>query len=435
MKIGSVKTSQLYFIVSFAIAIAAGTGLLRLPCCLKGQEAMNWVDAGFTATSAVCVTGLETVPLAELSWFGQLIVLALLQIGGLGIMTLTTSILVVLGHELSHGGTVIMSNVSDRFSLRGTESLTRAVFLYTLICEGAGLVLLFPLFWFGEGQSWYEAAWQALFHSVSAFCNAGMSPLPTGVADLSVWTKLVVAALFICGGLGVYVVYDIRSAYRTGERLHAQTRLILSWTGWLLVLGTVSLWGLQKLADAPVSFADAFFQSAACRTAGFASLNIGTLSAGSIAVIVMLMLIGAAPGSTGGGMKVTTFALVTAGLYSTFKGRPRVILYRRMVPPENILKAFVLLMTYVLLAVFGALLLYQLTPCELYWALFETASALATVGLELGAPEEPVTMAGKMFLIVYMFIGRVGLFTFFLFLLGREHQERLIYPEERMIVN
>ena len=428
------KTSQLLFIGSFALLIVFGTLPLRLPFCLEGSGAMNWIDAGFTATSAVCVTGLETVPLADLSWVGQLVVLALIQIGGLGIMTLTTSILVVLGHELSHGGTLIMSNVSDRFSLRGTESLTRVVFLYTLICEGAGLVLLFPLFWFKEGLSWYSALWQALFHAVSAFCNAGMSPLSNGVAGLSVWTKLVVAALFICGGLGVYVVYDIRSAYRTGERLHAQTRLILSWTVCLLILGTISLWGLQKLAETPVSFADAFFQSAACRTAGFASLKIGTLSTGSITVIVILMLIGAAPGSTGGGMKVTTFALATAGLYSTFKGKPRVILYKRMVPPENILKAFVLLVTYVLLAVFGALLLYQLTPCELYWALFESASALATVGLELENPE-PVTMAGKMFLIVYMFIGRVGLFTFFLFLLGREHPERLIYPEERMIVN
>ena len=133
-------------------------------------------------------------------------------------------------------------------------------------------------------------------------------------------------------------------------------------------------------------------------------------------------------------MKVTTFALAAAGLYSTFKGMPRVILYNRLIPPENILKAFVLLVTYVLLAVFGALFLYELTPCTLYWALFETASALATVGLALDNPE-PVTTAGKFFLIGCMFVGREGLFTFFLFLLGREHPSRLVYPEERMIVN
>lgn len=434
MKVGTVKISQLYFIASFAAAIAAGTGLLRLPCCLGGPEAMNWVDAGFTATSAVCVTGLETVALADLSWFGQLVVLALIQLGGIGIMTLTTSILLVLGHELSHGGTLIMSNVSDRFSLRGTESLTRVVFQYTVICEGAGFAVLFPLFWLAEGMTWYMALWQALFHAVSAFCNAGMSPLPMGVATLSAWSKLTVAALFISGGLGVYVVYDIRSAYRKGERLHAQTRLILSWTATLLISGTLLLWSLQKLADVPVGWTDAFFQSAACRTAGFATMNLGTLSAGSFVVIVILMLIGAAPGSTGGGMKVTTFALAAAGLYSTFKGMPRVILYKRMVPPENVLKAFVLLVTYVLLAVFGAILLYALTPCSMQWALFETASALATVGLALDNPA-PISAAGKLFLIGYMFIGRVGLFTFFLFLLGRERPGRLIYPEERMIVN
>jgi trk system potassium uptake protein TrkH len=146
------------------------------------------------------------------------------------------------------------------------------------------------------------------------------------------------------------------------------------------------------------------------------------------------MLIGAAPGSTGGGMKLTTVALIAAGLYSTFKGADRVILYKRQIPPENVLKAFVLLVTYVLLTAGGTILLCMLTPCDLGWALFESASALGTVGMALENPVS-LTSEGKCLLIGFMFLGRVGIFTFFLFLLGRERRSRLTYPEERIVMN
>ena len=152
------------------------------------------------------------------------------------------------------------------------------------------------------------------------------------------------------------------------------------------------------------------------------------------AMLVGLMLIGAAPGSTGGGMKLTTVALAAAGLYSTFKGADRVILYKRMIPPENILKAFVLLFTYVLLVTVGTLILYVVTPCGVPWALFEAASALGTVGFSLENPQ-PLSAEGKCLLIGFMFLGRVGIFTFFLFLLGRERPGKLIYPEERIVMN
>lgn len=434
MKVSVVKISQLCFIFSFATAIAVGTLLLRIPACLTGDAALSWVDAGFTATSAVCVTGLLTVKICDLSWLGQVIVLLLIQIGGLGIMALSASILVMLGRHLSYGGTLIMSTVTDRFSMRGTESLFRIVLKYTLFCEGAGFLLLFPLFWLAEGQVWYQALWNALFHAVSAFCNAGISTLPEGMLQAGAWTKLVVALLFISGGLGVYVVYDFHVSRKKHLLLHAQTRLILSWTAALLVGGTLLLWLIQLLAGTPMGWVDAFFQSAACRTAGFNSVSLDALHGCSIMVMVCLMLIGAAPGSTGGGMKLTTVALAVAGLYSTFKGADRVILYKREIPLENVLKAFVLLVSYVLLAAGGTILLCMLTPCDVGWALFESASALGTVGLSLENPQ-PLTTAGKCLLIGFMFLGRVGIFTFFLFLLGRERRSRLVYPEERMVMN
>ncbi|MBQ4336485.1 MAG: potassium transporter [Lentisphaeria bacterium] len=434
MKLSAVKVSQLFFIISFAGAIAVGTMLLRIPFCLPGESALSWVDAAFTATSAVCVTGLLTVQICDLTWLGQLIVLLLIQLGGLGVMALTASILVMLGGHLSYGGTLIMSTVTDRFSMQGLENLFRLVLKYTVICEGAGFMILFPLFWLADGFVWYQALWHALFHAVSAFCNAGISSLPSGMLGVSGCTKLAVALLFICGGLGVYVVYDILVARRKHLQLHAQTRLILSWTAALLVGGTVLLWGIQRFFGTPLGWVDAFFQSAACRTAGFNSVSLDALNASSILVMVCLMLIGAAPGSTGGGMKLTTVALVVAGLYSTFKGADRVILYKRMIPPENVLKAFVLLVTYIFLVAGGTILLCMLTPCDLGWALFESASALGTVGLSLENPV-PLTAVGKCLLIGFMFLGRVGIFTFFLFLLGRERRSRLTYPEERIIMN
>ena len=434
MKISVVKISQLYFIFSFAAVIAAGTLLLRIPYCLAGDRALSWLDAAFTATSAVCVTGLLTVPVCELSWPGQLIVLLLIQLGGVGIMTLSASILLVLGRNLSYGGTLIMATVTDRFSMRGAESLFRIVLNFTLFCEGIGFLLLFPLFWLAEGFVWYQALWHGLFHAVSGFCNAGISTLPAGMVGVSAGTKLVVALLFICGGLGVYAVYDLRVSMREHLQLHAQSRLIFSWTVTLLVGGTLLLWGFQQIAGTPLGWVDAFFQSAACRTAGFNSVPLESLNACSFIVVVGLMLIGAAPGSTGGGMKLTTVALAAAGLYSTFKGADRVILYKRMIPPENILKAFVLLFTYVLLVTVGTLILYVVTPCGVPWALFEAASALGTVGFSLENPQ-PLSAEGKCLLIGFMFLGRVGIFTFFLFLLGRERPGKLIYPEERIVMN
>ncbi len=429
MKISVVKTSQLYFLLSFAGMILAGTGLLHF-CC----TALNWIDAGFTATSAVCVTGLETVRIADLGWAGQLVVLLLIQAGGIGIMTLTTSIILMMGHRLSYGGVLIMSNISDRFSRQGTEGLARMVFYYTLLCEGIGFLLLLPLFLLGGGITPVQAVWYALFHAVSAFCNAGLSPLPAGLEGISGAIRFVIAFLFILGGLGVYVVYDIVTSCRNRLQLHAQTRLILAWSAGLLLAGSAALWLLQFNSGRPVSLLDAFFQSAACRTAGFRVLELDKLCAGSMTVMVVLMLIGAAPGSTGGGMKVTTFALAVAGLYSSFKGASGVILYKRTVPPENVLKAFVVLVTYLLLTAFGSILLASLTPCSMHWALFETASALATVGLALDNPEA-ITAGAKVMLIVFMFLGRVGFFTFFLFLLGRSRRSRLVYPEERIVVN
>ncbi len=433
MLISIVKKSQLYFIFSFALMIAGGTLLLKLPFLFRGARSLSWLDALFTATSAVCVTGLSTVRISDFNALGQLLILLLIQLGGIGIMTLTTSILLVFGHKLSFGNTLLISNLSDRYTLSGTENLTRTVMRYTLFCEALGAALLLPGF-MCEKYSVGESIWYALFHSVSAFCNAGFSPLDRNLVGQSAWIKLVVAALVVMGGLGVYVVYDIQSARRLRQRLRAQTRLTLVTTAILIVLGSLSLWGLQFIGGCPIGWLDACFQSVSARTAGFNAVPMDALTSSSVTVTILLMQIGASPGSTGGGIKTTTIALAVAAIYNTFKGNRRVLVYRREIAQTDIMKAFSLIVTYVLLVCVGAIAIQSLTSCTMQWAFFESASALGTVGLTL-TNASPLTPAAELFIILYMFLGRVGLFTIFLFLLGRERKSRLTYPEERVIVS
>jgi len=326
-----------------------------------------------------------------------------------------------------------MSSLSERFTIRGTESLTRMVVHYTLFCEAVGALFLFPGFRF-EGFSYADSLWLAVFHSVSAFCNAGFSPFDASLVGQNGWIKLVVAAMIILGGIGVFAVYDMRMSYLSKQRLHAQTKMILYTTAILLVFGMVSFWLLQNSDDRPIGWIDAFFLSVTARTAGFNSVQLRELTGGSVILTIILMQIGASPGSTGGGIKTTTVALAAAAILNTFMGNQRVLVFKREIPPGNVLKAFALIVTYISLSCFGAMMLESLTPCTTEWAFFESVSALSTVGLALDNAM-PLTAAAKIFIVFYMFLGRVGLFTFFLFLLGRERQSRLTYPSERVIVS
>ncbi len=427
------KKGQLYFIFSFLLMIAGGMMLLKMPFFYRPDGSLGWVDALFTSTSAVCVTGLTVVDTASFTFGGQVIVLMLIQLGGIGIMTLTTSILLAMGHRLSMGSTLMMSSLSERYTVRGTENLTMMVVKYTLFWEAVGALLLFPGFRM-EGYSFADSLWYSVFHSISAFCNAGFSPFSQNLVGHNGWIKAVVASTIVLGGIGVYAVYDLRMSYHFKQRLHAQTKMILYTTAILLAFGTIFFWLFQTIESRPIGWIDAFFQSATARTAGFNSIPMKDLTGASVILMIILMQIGASPGSTGGGIKTATVAVAAAAIFNTFLGNSRVLAFKREIPPGNVLRAFALIVTYIFLSCFGALMLESLTPCNTEWAFFESVSALCTVGLALDNPE-PLTAAAKIMLIFYMFLGRVGLFTFFLFLLGRERQSRLTYPSERVIVS
>ena len=432
MEMGFVKRGQLLFLASFAGLIAAGTLLLKLPWA--HDAFLPWPDACFMATSAVCVTGLATVPVGEFNGFGQVVLLLLVQLGGIGIMTLSASILLLMGRGLSFSDTLLISNLSDNFSLPRTEGLIRTVIQYVLVSEAIGFLLLLPGF-LGK-YPFLESVWYALFHSVSAFCNAGLSPLPDSLIGQGRWTQGVIAALVIFGGLGVYVIYDLLMVFRRRQyRLRVHSRVVLTATLILIVVGTLLLWLIGQGRLHPIAWFDAFFQAITARTAGFNTVVIGSLPAESLTLLIVLMLIGGAPGGTAGGMKVSTVALAVSSIIGTFKGRQEVQMFKRTIPMANVLRAYTIMVTFILLTCAGAVFLHMLTPdrFEIADCFFESASALSTTGLSTGATAS-LTAPGKIYLACYMFMGRVGPFTIMLFLLSREKTRKLRYPEERIII-
>ena len=318
MLISYVKKGQLLFLATFAAMIAAGIGLLFLPW-RPPEESFSAVDTVFTAVSAVCVTGLVTIDVSKVSWQEQLIIIMLVQLGALGIMTLSASILLALGKGLSFSNTLMISGLNDNFSLRRTEGLTRVVIRYTFFCEAAGAVFIYLGLMFNDPGSsgfglgqlasperYFINAWHAVFLAVSGFCNAGFSPYPGSLCLTNPLVQLTVAGLVVMGGLGVYVIYDLLELFR-GRRhyLRLHSKVVLSTSCILIFLGTVLLLLLSWDADKHLSFLDAFCLSVFSRTAGFSSFDdVGAyLSPGVATVAIVLMLLGGAPGSTAGGMK------------------------------------------------------------------------------------------------------------------------------------
>ena len=431
MLIGFVKKGQMLFIFSFTALILLGTLLLKLPFAYQGD--LCWADSLFTATSAVCVTGLMTVPTSQFTLFGQLVILGLIQLGGIGIMTLSASILLMIGRGLSFSNTLMISSLSDNFSLRGTEGLTRTVIQYTLVSEGIGMLLLLPGFL--ADYPWAEGIYYSLFHSVSAFCNAGISIFDNNLIGQNRWIQLVIAGLIVLGGLGVYVIYDLIRAIRNREwKLRVHSKLVLLSTLILIVGGMLLLRGGGFRDGGILTWFDSFFQSVTARTAGFNTIDLTLLPAPSLTLLIVLMLIGASPGSTGGGMKTSTVALAVAAIYNTFKGNAEVLMFRRKIPMVNVLRSYTIIVTFLLLSCGGAIVIQLLTGgSAMMDCFFESASALGTVGLSLGTTAK-LTLEGKLFVSLYMLVGRIGPFTAMLFLLGREKKGRLKYPEERIII-
>ena len=442
---GYVKRGQIFFLLSFIGLIVLGTVMLWITSTWD-EDPMQPVDALFMATSSVCVTGLTVKSVAGLNLAGQTVILLLIQAGGLGIMTLSASILLALGNGLSFGESLMISNLNDKFSLRGTETLLKTVIIYTFAMEGAGFLALLPGMWLSDGigfwkglwggAGFWEGVWDALFMSVSSFCNAGMTPFPDSLVGKGRYIQMVCALLAITGGLGIYVIYDVlQVARRRQNRLRVHSKLVLTTTATLLLAGTAGLWISGWAAANDLSWFDAFFFAVTSRTCGWYTSHVAELPPVSLTLIMVMMLIGGSPGSTAGGIKTSTVALALAAIVGTLRGDPETMVFKRRIPAINVLRAFTIILIFTIMGCIGALILETREQhLNLSHTAFEAVSALTTTGLSVGDTTARLSGSSKLLLVLYMFCGRVGPFTLLLFLMGREKPGRLKYPEERVII-
>ncbi|RKY04486.1 Trk family potassium uptake protein [Candidatus Poribacteria bacterium] len=432
-------------VLSFLLVISIGTLFLLTPRATPPDNRISFIDALFTATSATCVTGLIVRDTgSDFTLFGQIVILILIQIGGLGLMTMTSFFALVLGRGMGIRERVLMSDILNTRMMNQIVRLLTSILLLTFAFEALGAALLY-LTWIEEGAigGMGRTAYYAVFHSVSAFCNAGFSLFSTSMERFrgSVPVNLIMTSLIICGGLGFTVLSVLLklplSPFRRG-RLSLHAKLVLIVTAFLLALGTVAILALEwdnSLAGLPLKekFLAAYFQSVTPRTAGFNTLRISELREATQFLLIILMFIGASPGGTGGGVKTSTFAITLCTLISMLRGRSSVEIFRRRIPDQIISKAFsILTLSMLLIAVNGVLLLASEDGDPLA-VIFELFSAFGTVGLSMGVTPT-LTTFGKVIIIITMFIGRIGPLTLALALGERRKGGEFEYPSEEVIV-
>lgn len=435
-------------LLSYVAAIAIGTLALMLPAATAGGD-IGVIDALFTSTSAVCVTGLIVVDTATyFSAFGQGVILLLIQIGGLGIMTISVALFQVIGKKVVFQQRMAMQEVFSHTPREDIYYLIRSVLLFTFTIEAAGAAILFfywrPLYPFGE------AFYKAVFHSVSAFCNAGFSQFSQSlVADrTSLVLNATMCGLIILGGLGFPVVYEIyhRAVRRETGKVSIQTKSVMTASIGLIVGGIVVILISERTLISSLGLGNsllaAFFQSVTCRTAGFNTLDIASLNTATLLFMMFLMLVGASPGSCGGGIKTTTFVVLAAFSWSRLRRYKCVNLFGKTVPDDTVTKSISVLvfsLTAICIAVFMILFIDPDHGARVQGNrqflsfLFETVSAFGTVGLSMGVTPL-LTQPGKMVIVAMMIIGRVGVPVFTYIIAGGGSTKGIQYAEENMMI-
>ncbi len=386
---------------------------------------ISLLDALFLSASAVCVTGLSPLDVGRaLSPSSQVLLLLLIQLGGLGVMTVTTALPLLMGQRIGLRGRILFSGGLGIDSLQGAVRLLRRVLLFTLLIEGGGAFLLFWGFLPGRGVG--EAAWLALFHSVSAFCNAGFSPFSDSLESFSgaFLVPGTLMGLILLGGIGFPVLSElVARRSRPGTPLSPYARIVLRTTGLLLLGGTVLLasteWNRAFAGFSPgLKLWNALFASVTPRTAGFDTVSYANFSGAGIAITILLMIIGASPSSTGGGIKTTTLAVLCRMAWADLTRKGEVELFARRVEFDTIRRAWALTLIYVWTLFAAAIVLSFLEPFPFAELLFECVSAMGTVGLSMGITGK-LTPESKLVLVCLMFWGRVGIVTFFYGVLSR----------------
>ena len=436
-------------VVGFAAVILIGAILLSLPIATQTGERTSFLDSLFTATSAVCVTGLVVVDTATYwNFFGQIVIIILIQIGGLGFMTITTLFSLIVKKRINLKERLLIQESLNQIDLSGLVKLTRYILLMTFVIEGIGALILstvfIPQFGFIRG-SWYS-----IFHAISAFCNAGfdlMGNVTGPYSSLMYYVNnttitLAISALIILGGLGFPVILDIVKNKKI-SKLNMHSKIVLISTSILIVVGMLFIFiveyknvGTLGNLSLKGKILSSLFQSVTIRTAGFATIDLTILHQATLFIMMIFMFVGASPASTGGGVKTTTIAVLILTVKSFLLGKEDIEVFGRRITSSTVRKSVGIFFVGVLAVLTGILLIVLIEPeFDLLEASFEVVSALATVGLSIGGSSN-LTSIGKLLIVIYMFMGRVGLLTIFLALVAKNtvNKQQIRYPEGRIIV-
>ncbi len=468
--IASGRSPARTLIATFLVLIITGTALLVLPAASVGKS-ISFVDALFTATSATCVTGLVVKDTgSDFSLMGQVIILALIQLGGLGIVVFGAVFAVLLGQALSLRGSVAMQDLLSAQTLSRIGNMMAFIFVGTLLIEAVGAVSMFGMWdnvpdWTGDArQQWFCS----IFHSISSFCNAGFSLFSDSFTryNRSWGVYAVVCPLIILGGLGFGVLYNLatiisdrvkrflkklfnkqyRISMEAPKRMRLQTKIVLSVSACLIVLGMLAIILFERYAPAASCEAragaenpgvlGALFQSITARTAGFNTVDVSALSASSKFILVLLMFVGGSPGSTAGGIKTVTLAVIIMSVIAALRKREEVEIFKRSIRIVVVGRAITVTLLFVFV-LFGAVFMLSITENDSGFAMsdiiFEAGSALGTVGLTTGITPF-LTTAGKLIIIAAMLIGRLGPLTLLAALTFNLKPAQYSYPEEPIIV-
>lgn len=430
-------------ILIFVLLIIIGSILLALPVSSADGISIRWLDALFTATSAVCVNGLVVIDTgSSFSIFGQIIIMILIQIGGLGFMTLGVMIAIILGKKIGLKQRLIIQQTTHSRSSQGLIKLSLYIILIALSCEIiAAFILTFR--WMGD-MGLEQAIYYAVFHSVSAFNNAGFALWPDSLSSYihDPIVNLTIVTLFVSGGLGYIVVVELFRK-RSWRKFSVHTKVVLITTGVLTLSGFMLLFILESWNSATFGeltwgerVSAAFFQSATPRSAGFNTIEIGNMLSSSQLILIILMFIGASSGGTGGGIKTNTFVVLILATLNTFRGGGPIHVFHRRISAETVMRALAVVISSIT-CVFIVALLLTITEGMLedhfLEVLFEATSAFSTTGLSMGLTSE-LSPIGKFIVTVTMFIGRLGPLTLAYALAKKKRASKINYPEDHILI-
>ncbi|MEV6860774.1 potassium transporter TrkG [Streptosporangium subroseum] len=438
-----INTPSRVVVVAFLTVVTIGTGLLSLPMAVEAGETTSWTSALFTATSAVCVTGLAVHDTAEhWSFFGEIVILVLMQIGGFGIMTLSSILAVVVSGRLGLRARLNTQAETKTFGPGDVRRVITGVAKVTLVAEVLTAAALTARFLVGYGEPFGRALYYGIFHSVSAFTNAGFALWPDSIMRFvgDPWICLPLALAVVAGGLGFPVYAMLRQHWRRPARWSLHTKITLGMTAVLLFGGalaiTIAEWsnpGTMGGLSPGLRIMAGFFHSAMTRSGGLNSVDTSQMSENSWLISDVLMFVGAGSASTGGGIKVTTFALLGYVILAELRGEPDVSAGRRRIPEQLQRQTLTIALLSVASVAVGTFVMMVVTPFKLDRVLFEVISAFGTVGLSTGVTAQAGT-AGHLVLTALMFIGRIGPVTLGAALALHIQTRRFRYPEERPLV-